>query len=125
MLDQRLSTIPQHQWVSKLFGYDFSVELCPSRLNTVVDALSRHGKEDASLSALSGPSFKLYDDLRRGLRKTPYCVSSMTAWSPSAVRHGTWCKGLVLHGTLVFVPATSVALPVILQMARSAGHKGI
>lgn len=25
MLDQRLSTIPQHQWISKLFGYDFKV----------------------------------------------------------------------------------------------------
>ena len=26
MLDQWLSTVPQHQWVSKLFGFDFSVE---------------------------------------------------------------------------------------------------
>ena len=26
LLDQRLSTIPQHTWVSKLFGYDLSVE---------------------------------------------------------------------------------------------------
>jgi hypothetical protein len=41
MLDQRLSTIPQHQWISKLFGYDFKVEYKPGRLNTVADALSR------------------------------------------------------------------------------------
>jgi len=26
LLDQRLSTIPQHQWLSKLFGFDFAVE---------------------------------------------------------------------------------------------------
>jgi hypothetical protein len=26
MLDQRLSTIPQTQWVSKLLGFDFRVE---------------------------------------------------------------------------------------------------
>jgi hypothetical protein len=26
LLDQRLSTVPQHQWISKLFGFDFSVE---------------------------------------------------------------------------------------------------
>jgi hypothetical protein len=26
LLDQRLSTVPQHQWVSKLFGFDFAVE---------------------------------------------------------------------------------------------------
>ena len=26
MLDQRLSTVPQHQWISKLFGFDFTME---------------------------------------------------------------------------------------------------
>lgn len=26
MLDQRLSTVPQHQWVSKLLGFDCTVE---------------------------------------------------------------------------------------------------
>jgi hypothetical protein len=26
ILDQRLTTIPQHTWVSKLFDYDFTVE---------------------------------------------------------------------------------------------------
>jgi hypothetical protein len=29
LLDQRLSTIPQHHWVSKLLGYDFIVEFHP------------------------------------------------------------------------------------------------
>jgi len=41
LLDQRLSTVPQHQWISKLFGFDFSVEYRPGRLNIVADALSR------------------------------------------------------------------------------------
>jgi hypothetical protein len=41
LLDQRLSTIPQHTWVSKLFDYDFIVEFNPGRMNTVADALSR------------------------------------------------------------------------------------
>lgn len=40
MLDQCLSTVPQHQWVSKIFGYDFAVEFRLSCLNTVADALS-------------------------------------------------------------------------------------
>jgi len=26
ILDQRLTTIPQHTWVTKLFGYDLTVE---------------------------------------------------------------------------------------------------
>jgi len=31
ILDQRLSTIPQHNWVSKLFGYDLTVEYHPGK----------------------------------------------------------------------------------------------
>jgi hypothetical protein len=29
LLDQRLSTVPQHQWISKLFGFEFTVEYRP------------------------------------------------------------------------------------------------
>jgi hypothetical protein len=45
LLDQRLSTIPQHQWVSKLLGFDFKVEYKPGASNTVVDALSLRDTE--------------------------------------------------------------------------------
>jgi hypothetical protein len=31
LLDQRLSTIPQHQWPSKLLGFDFQVEFKPGQ----------------------------------------------------------------------------------------------
>lgn len=41
LLDQRLSTMPQHQWISKFFVFDFSLEYHSGRLNTVADALSR------------------------------------------------------------------------------------
>uniref|UniRef100_A0ACD5Y5K7 Uncharacterized protein n=1 Tax=Avena sativa TaxID=4498 RepID=A0ACD5Y5K7_AVESA len=74
LLDQRLSTVPQHQWISKLFGYDFTVEYRPGRLNTVADALSRRDTEvfagDAATSGAVlcirfGPSFALIDDIRQ------------------------------------------------------------
>jgi hypothetical protein len=45
MPDQHLSTVPQHQWISKLFGCDFTVEYMPDRLNTIADALSRCEQE--------------------------------------------------------------------------------
>jgi len=40
LLDQRLTTIPQHHWVGKLLGFDFSVEYKSGASNTVADALS-------------------------------------------------------------------------------------
>jgi hypothetical protein len=64
MLDQRLSTVPQHQWMIKLFGFDFSVEYRPGHLNTTMDALLRRKLDEAAgLAALSGPMFTLNDEL--------------------------------------------------------------
>jgi hypothetical protein len=64
LLDQRLATIPQHQWVSKLIGFDFHVEYKPGSSNTVADALSqRDAREDAQLAVVSAPLFTVFDDL--------------------------------------------------------------
>jgi hypothetical protein len=64
LLDQRMATIPQHQWVSTLTGFNFLVEYKPGTSNTVVDALSRHEEVVAGeLAVLSAPQFKMFDDL--------------------------------------------------------------
>jgi hypothetical protein len=55
LLDQRLSTIPQHHWVGKLLGFDFTVEYKPSAANTVADALSRHDTDMGAVLAISVP----------------------------------------------------------------------
>ncbi|WVZ49645.1 hypothetical protein U9M48_000985 [Paspalum notatum var. saurae] len=64
LLDQRLSTVPQHHWISKLFGFDFTVEYRPGRFNVVADALSCQDVEEMAAAAVTGPSFQLYDSLR-------------------------------------------------------------
>ncbi|WVZ49483.1 hypothetical protein U9M48_000841 [Paspalum notatum var. saurae] len=83
LLDQRVSTVPQHQWISKLFGFDFTVEYRLGRLNTVVDALSRRDAEllllpegaacrrEAAACALSNPSYALIDDIRTTTKENP------------------------------------------------------
>jgi hypothetical protein len=64
LLNQHLSMVPQHNWVSKLFGYQFSMEFKPGRQNVVADALSRHDEDTTSVCTLSLPEFELYDQLR-------------------------------------------------------------
>jgi hypothetical protein len=72
LLDQRLSTIPQHQWASKLLGFDFKVEYKSSATNIVADALSRRDTAEAGeLMALSLPTFALFDELRAELAEDP------------------------------------------------------
>jgi hypothetical protein len=125
MLDQHLSTIPQHNWISKLFGYDFRVEYHPGRLNTVADALSKmHGNE--SISALSAPSFQFYDDIRREIEE----IAALTALHDAIAKgeHGDqWSvtDGLIRHSGKVFFPSSSSHLQTALHMAHTAGHEGI
>jgi hypothetical protein len=71
LLDQRLSTIPQHAWVSKLFGYQFIVEFKPGRQNAAADALSHHDEEAGMVYALSIPSFDLFGQFRREVESLP------------------------------------------------------
>jgi hypothetical protein len=48
LLNQRLSMIPQHQWLSKLFRFDFTVEYRPGCLNSAADTLSCCDSESIS-----------------------------------------------------------------------------
>jgi hypothetical protein len=65
LLDQRLSTILQNSWVSKLFGFQFTVEFKPGHQNAAIDALSRRGEDPTMVQALSIPDFGLLDQFRR------------------------------------------------------------
>jgi hypothetical protein len=112
LLDQRLLTVPQHQWVSKLFGFDFDVEYRPGRLNTVADALSRKDAEAAPAApgaavaaTLSGPSFAFLDEIHRVCcsrrclpPRTPPCGGATGVMArgcgSSAVRYPRLCARL-------------------------------
>jgi len=137
MLDQRLSTIPQHHWISKLFGYAFRVEFRAGKSNVVADALSRREGESpllaplvdsgtATLSAISVPSFWLFDDIRRELEADPELRARRDAVAAGA--HGAaWTvrDGLLLHDGRVFVPDGSAILEEVLHLAHTGGHEGI
>ena len=111
LLDQWLSTVPQYQWVSKLFGFDFTIEYRRGTLNVVADALSRREMDYLVLHAITEPSFQLFDDLRRELQLD----DDLRALHDSIVaKHGEpWrlADGLIMRGARVFVPAMSLVLP--------------
>jgi hypothetical protein len=107
LLDQRLSTIPQHTWVSKLFGYDFSIEFNPGKTNTVADALSRCNEDQTSVHLLSTPTFQLFDAFCKEATSRPDIVklkqqieqeTASPAWSV--------VDDLVLYKGRIFVPSS-------------------
>jgi hypothetical protein len=134
LLDQRLSTVPQHQWISKLFGFDFTVEYRPGRLNTVADALSRRDTElshddAAGLGAMcvqSGPTFAFIDDVRRATARAPEAQDMLRRLGAGELQ-APWHfdDGLLLHGSRIFLPDDGDLRHQALRLAHSAGHEGV
>jgi hypothetical protein len=126
LLDQCLSTIPQHQWASKLLGFDFRVEYKPSKMNVVADALSRRDTEtSADAMALSAPSFQLFEDLR-----ATYTVDATLTSLRQEVLDGLHGKqwavvdDLVTRSGRIYVPVSSSLVEELLATAHGAGHEG-
>ena len=131
LLDQCLSTVSQHQWISKLFGFDFVVEYRLGRLNTVADALSRRDVEDSAASGaavhlLSTPTFALLDDIRAATTAAGDAQLLLQRLQDGALA-APWRvdDGLLLHGARIFVPAYYDLRHQVLLLAHSVGHEGV
>jgi hypothetical protein len=126
LLDQRLSTIPQHHWVSKLLGYDFVVQFRPGKLNTVADALSRREEDQGELASLSAPSFTLFDTLREeALNDSAYAKLRRQQANGSLGAKWGVIDGLFTYNGRIFVPPTSPSLQTILAAVHNARHEGV
>ena len=126
LLDQRLATIPQHHWVGKLLGFDFSVEYRSGATNVVADALSRRNTEEGELLAISAPRFDFISRLRHAQAMDPALVAVH-----DEVRAGTraapWAvtDGMVTFDGRLYIPAASPLLPEIVTAVHADGHEGV
>jgi hypothetical protein len=127
--------VPQHQWISKLFDFDFTVEYRLGRLNTVADTLSRRDADydmdvgtskGAALCIRSGPTFALFDDTCWATAATPDAQLLRQRLDAGDLEE-PWCleDGLLLHGRRIFVPDHDDLCHQVLLTAHSAGHEGV
>jgi hypothetical protein len=116
MLDQRLLTILQHAWVSKLFGYRFTVEFKPGHLNVAADALSRHDEEPPSVKVVSLPEFEFFDQFWQESATLPEIIAKHTEIETGEANK-EWCiiDGIVVHVGRIFMSASSKLWPVVLE----------
>jgi hypothetical protein len=126
LLDQRLATIPQHHWVGKLLGFNFTVEYKSGSMNTVADALSHRDTEEGALRAIFAPRFDFIGRLRHAQATEPALVAIH-----DEVRAGTrtapWTvvDDMVTYRGRLYIPPTSPLLQEIMEAVHEDGHEGI
>ncbi|GJY36212.1 transposon ty3-G gag-pol polyprotein [Tanacetum coccineum] len=89
LLEQRLTTPAQAQWLPKLLGYDYKIEYKKGVSNIGADALSR--RPECHFLAISHPCSLIWAEVQKEVRTTPY-YSGLPSSLPSNSQ-----KGVVLR----------------------------
>lgn len=126
LLDQRLATVPQHHWVGKLLGFDFTVEYKVGVNNTAANALLRHDTDKVLLLAISGPRFDFIDSLRQAHDTDPALMALRDElWADQ--RQDPWAliDDMVTYDSRLYIPPASPLLQEILEAVHGDGHEGV
>jgi hypothetical protein len=126
-MDQKVATIPQHQWASKLLWFDLRVEYKPSAANIVTDSLSHRGTaDDSCLYGLSVPTFTLFDQLQQ-YASTNEALRALCTDITASARDDKWRvqDGLLTVAGKVYVLGISPSLPDVLEAAHGTAHEGV
>jgi hypothetical protein len=126
LLDQRLSTIPQHHWVDKLLGFTFTMEYRSGATNVVADALSRRGTEESVLLAISAPRFDFIARLRQAQAMDP-ALSAIHEGVGTGTRDAPWAvaDSMVTYYGRLYIPPALPLLQEIVAAVHDDGHEGV
>jgi hypothetical protein len=127
LLDQRLTTIPQHHWVGKLLGFDFTVEYKAGAANVVADALSRRDTpEEGTILVLSAPRFDFIARLRQAQLTDP-ALAAISDEVRAGSRGAPWAvvDDMVQYAGRLYIAPTSPLLQEILRAVHEEGHEGV
>jgi hypothetical protein len=105
--------ILQHTWVSKLFGYQFTVEFKPGLQNVTSDALSL-------------PEFELMDQFCQVSLSLPEILTKRAEIAVGmADKAWSLVDSIVIHNGRIFLPPSSALWPVVVEQAHGMGHEGV
>ena len=118
--------ILQHHWVSKLLGFDFTIEYKPGATNTVADALSRRNTDEGTILAISAPWFDYIACLHQAQATDPALVAIRDEITVGT-RASPWSMidDMVTFDSYLYTPPMSTLLPKIMTAKHKDGHEGV
>ncbi|XP_068644660.1 uncharacterized protein [Aristolochia californica] len=125
LMNERL-TSPQQHWISKLMGFDFSVEYRVGRLNKVVDALSKHFEHQQLIYAVSQPRFLILDMVRDAHVTLPE-LQELHRKITEGKMDSKWSiqNSLTCYKQRIYLPPTSELIPDILSAYHDSTNEGL
>jgi hypothetical protein len=109
-----------------LFGYQFTVEFKPGRLNVATDSLSHHDEEPLSVNVVSLPEFELFDQFQQESAMLSEIITKR-----AEIEFGTTGKAwriiddTVVHDDRIFMLASSKLWLAVLKQGHGMGHEEI
>lgn len=135
LLTQKITTLVQQKWLTKLLGFDYSIEYKVGRENLVADPLSRfyEGQDNTNSSQLSAisviiPQWK--SDLKDSWAQDPFIepILAQLAINPNQVQDFTLTNGDLRYKDRLYVGSLGNLCSAIitnLHASKEGGHSGI
>lgn len=107
-MDQQLPTMPQHQSVRKILGYDFNIVFKLGKQSMVANALSRRSLMEPSLLAISEINFLIFEKIRDEILESDN-RSNLVADILNRCQRTLWSftNGLILYNKRVHITPSS------------------
>ncbi|GAU26773.1 hypothetical protein TSUD_317710 [Trifolium subterraneum] len=136
LLSQEIQTPEQHTYLSKLLGYDYTIQYKAGKHNIVADALSRTTEDPGTTEgpgthlSFSIPHFLFLDHLRQSLLNNPTfsTLLSKIQTNPSSFPQYKIHNGLILYKNRIWLDCSSPFCAQLLEEFHSTplgGHMGI
>lgn len=127
LMSQVLQTPEQQHYLSKLLGFDYSIQYRPGSRNVPVDALSRLPVTDITHFSLSVVNFEILEQLRLSLQDNHDFqeLSSRITVDPDGHADFAVCRGLIFHKQKIWLPPAHPFIPLLLEEFHSTpvgGH---
>lgn len=129
LLEQRLNTPIQQQWLPKLLEFDYEIQYRQGKENLAADALSRVEGSEILHMALSVMECDLLKELQSGYEKDSNLKAIIEAikLKKDTKKHYTWCNDILRRKDKIVVPADVKLRDTILQWlhcSSAGGHSG-
>ena len=130
LMTQVIQTPEQHYYLSKLLGFNYTIQYKTGASNIVADALSRRPPEPSQLLVLSVPNLDFLSDIQQTLAINPefQALRSNVQTNPSAYPHYRVHNGCLLFNNRIWINNTNPHIPSLISEFHSTplgGHFGV